>query len=920
MKRSASKPAELLLLYLAGGGLLVSLGIQTLYPKLRPPEIAQSPSETEAPTAPARPEVPTRLASNPKPDAANGDASAFQTVSDTPQLDVKESFDDTAAGKLPANWLQWKGGGAAFEVSAAKALSGTNSLAVAGGSSAAGRAWLGKPVAADVQAGVALFLNTLVPVQVLVRGADLDTAAPSYYAATVTRGLEVQLVRVVKATPKPLGTLKSMGYVTEKWVRLTLCADGKDLRVQVQRLDTGDYLDDGGRWQPAAAWALTATDPEIPGPGNFGLARVPRYAGTVYFDDFTATRPSAAPQPAVVVAPKPADGPAKPSAAPTPPAAPTKPVAWQRPDIPRHYPHIRIALLAYHGNPMGSLEDQLLRESVDLVVSNPIYLEHVHQVAPKTPQLIYTNTSNLYQGLLLDWLTYADEHRLSREMAFYHAAHATPFRGDSPSSQPVTWFWSVYRGSRTPANVTAELRGKNARCPFAAGGGALYLGYPERFREINLALLAGAAGGWSAALEYPTAVEAGGVPKTWGPLATLTDTSAGLSRSGQLTFEPPADWKPAALGDSGRLYFVRFRTTTGGAPPVASSLLGRDYVGAKGTTTGTVPAFDAAADANGDGYLDDTEYARRQPGKDARFVYESRMVTESYGQMRYGTRPADDGFRAWCVDYHVRLLRGHPLAGGLFMDNAHGKPPVRPGDVLEPVASYGEECGAILHAITDAVAPRFVLANTAGGGRYSEPIIRQNPLYFEEFALRPLAHTSPIFDDLAGVFDRRATLTDPAPYAVIDSHPQKGSPTDARMQLATLAYYYQFADPDSTFLMFYGGSEPGTAWSRHWTPAVAFDVGRPTAKCGLFASGPDPASPALTYRVYQRPYSKALVLFKPLSHGRGVRDPGSLGDESATRHDLGGSYRPLRADGSLGEPVTSISLHNGEGAILVRDR
>ena len=41
-------------------------------------------------------------------------------------------------------------------------------------------------------------------------------------------------------------------------------------------------------------------------------------------------------------------------------------------------------------------------------------------------------------------------------------------------------------------------------------------------------------------------------------------------------------------------------------------------------------------------------------------------------------------------------------------------------------------------------------------------------------------------------------------------------------------------------------------------------------------------------------------------------------DATATTHDLGGTYRPLRADGTLGDPVTSVSLRNGEGAILVQ--
>jgi hypothetical protein len=603
--------------------------------------------------------------------------------------------------------------------------------------------------------------------------------------------------------------------------------------------------------------------------------------------------------------------------APPPAAASAPPTAWERPEIPRHYPHIRIALLAYAGNPMGPFEDGLLRESVDLVVPNPSYLKHIHEVAPQTPQLIYTNTSNLYEDLLTDWLAYADDHGVSREGAFFHAARPVPFRGDSPSSRPVTWFWGVYRGGRAARDLTAAAH-KGGGVGFGGGGEALYVGHVERFREINLTVASPAADGWAAALEYPTAAGDDGLPAGWRPLATLADTTRGLTRSGQITFDAPGDWKPGSVGGSARLFYVRFRTTSGGAAPVAGSILGRDFVGAKGGTTGTVPVFDSAADANHDGYLDDEEYARRAPGKDARFLHESRVFTDGYGQMRYSTHPSDPGFRDWCVDYHTRLLRRQPLAGGLFMDNSGGKVPVKAADVLEPVTTYSQDLGAAVQGIARAIAPKPVLANTVGGFANAEPLIRQSPAYFEEFAIRPMSHPWSFFEDLAAMVARRSKLTTPPPYAVLDSHPQKGDQLDPRLQLGTLAYYYLLADPDSTFLMFYGGNEPNTPWRRHWVPAAAYDVGRPAGAWSVLATGPDPTKPALTYKVYRRPYDKALVLFKPLSYARGSKEAPTTGDETATRHDLDGTYRPLRADGTLGGPVTSVSLRNGEGAILVK--
>jgi hypothetical protein len=224
----------------------------------------------------------------------------------------------------------------------------------------------------------------------------------------------------------------------------------------------------------------------------------------------------------------------------------------------------------------------------------------------------------------------------------------------------------------------------------------------------------------------------------------------------------------------------------------------------------------------------------------------------------------------------------------------------------------------MLGAISRGIAPRWVLANTAGGYAYADPVVRQNPAYFEEFGIRPLADSYVAVEDMAGLVARRAALTTPSPLAVIDSHPQGGKPDDARTQLATLAYYYLIADPDTTFLMMNGGNEPGSAWSRHWTAAVAYDVGRPAGKASQFATGADPGNGKLSYRVYQRPYERALVLYKPLSYVRGSSAKGALGEETATRHDLPGTYRPLRADGSLGEAVTSVSLRNGEGAILVK--
>jgi hypothetical protein len=882
-----------------------------------------------------------------------------------------------------AGWTSAGAGTAAFQVTSGRSLSMSQALSsTATLSSAAARAWLTTPQPADVEASASVYLDGLQPAGVLVRGSKLDTTSPSYYAVRLTRGLRAELVRVVNGVTTSLGTVTSASYFSAGWVRATLSAGGGTLRVQVYRPDTGKYLTAAGTWQTTPAWALSVTDTALPGDGLAGVERPARYVGTALFDDFAAYPLIDDQQSPQVQINSPAanatlSGVVHVQAGATDNVAVSRvefyvdgvlqavdtaaPYAWDfdtttatngrhtiqvvaydpsgnagsasvtvttqndtgltRPNIPQHYSWIRLAELAYSGTPMDSTTQQLLQNSVDLVIAGaPSTLGQVHAVAPATPALLYANASSLYQTLLTDWLTYADAHGLSRESAFYHASVATPFSGNSASSQPVNWFWGVYRDDGRWTNYTSASRGTGTGgVPFGGAGQALYVGYPEEFREINLQLLSGAAGGWSGVLEYATAVDANGQPTAWAPLRTLTDGTAGLTRSGRITFDPPADWRPATVGGSARLFYVRFRTLTGGTAPVAASILGRDYVGANGGTSGVIPVFDYAADTNHDGYLNNAEYAVAVAhGDTARFVYESRVFDGSYGQMRLATNPSNAGFRAWVLDYYGRFLQGQPSAAGLFVDNSGAGLPVDPDSVLEPTAAYANDYGALLNALARSIAPRWVLANTAGGGATAAPVVQRVQGYFEEFGLRPLAQNWQQFEDLAATVGARTELRQPPPYAVLDALPTGGSVGDPRTELTTLAEYYLLADPNDTFLDFYGGFEPATTWARHWAAAAAVDVGLPTGSWSLFASGTDPGNAALTYHVYQRSYGNALVLYKPLSYANNTA--GSLAQASATTHKLPGTYYVLNADGTVGPAVTSVTLRNGEGVILLKQK
>src|SRR5262249_40952911 len=83
-----------------------------------------------------------------------------------------------------------------------------------------------------------------------------------------------------------LATLSSPDYITGKWVYVSIQAAGSAVKVQVYRLDTGQYLNRSRQWQSTAAWALEGTDTSLARGRQGGLANPSPYAGTVYFDNF----------------------------------------------------------------------------------------------------------------------------------------------------------------------------------------------------------------------------------------------------------------------------------------------------------------------------------------------------------------------------------------------------------------------------------------------------------------------------------------------------------------------------------------------------------------------------------------------------------------------------------------------------------
>lgn len=912
-------------------------------------------------------------------------------VTAPPTQVIQESFDTTKTGSLPTGWAGWTNDGTAGFVAAppappATAPSGPNALVAAGTSVTAARAWYATSQPADVQVSASVLTTTLIPAAVMARGANLNTATPTYYAVQIARGLNVQIVKVVNGVQTTLASINSNSYVSGVWINVTLTVIGNQLSAVVSRPDTGMWLSPTGDWLTTPEPALTATDTGITAGGFVGVSRGGRVdASPLAFDNFVARPASLITPPAVAVTSSEAvasvtgvntfsatggasaqrvefwlDGSLQSASA-------TLPTSWSvdttnltngshqlvvkaidsagdvgtatlnftvnnppsvalpaRPTLPNKLPSISIAQLAYAGTPMTASTLSLIQNDVDLVIPNPTYLSAINAAAPTTPQLIYTNVSNLYGGLLTSWLSYAYANNISPESAFYHVSAPTPYSGSSPSSQPVNWFWEVYSGPASGAGTTTDLTsaahgGATTGEPFGAAGSAMTIGYPEPFRELDVTLSKPASAGWQVTYQYP-ALGADGKTIVWKSLTLDTNNTNGLTQSGQITFDPPSDWVPTVLpGNSAALYYIRAVTTAGTAAqaPIAATLLGSDYTGANGGTSGTIPAFDYAADTNHDGYLDDAEYANRAPGDNARFVYQTRLFYPSYGSMRFVTDPSSPAVQAWAAAFSVQDLAANPLADGLFIDNASGSLPFSGTSVIESTVSYSQDSANLVAAVVRAVAPKIVITNTSGGGASSVPTAKVSTGVLEESFLRPMSATWAAVDDAANVVAQELGSDNPPPYVILDSSPGSFATTDPRLQEATLAYYYLLADPQKTMLMLYGGANPAADWSQTWIPAVTTNVGTPLGAMSVYATGQDPENPALTYQVFGRQYTNALVLYKPLSYTLGV-GTGTLDNATATTINLGGNYRELNSDGTLGPIITSISLRNGEGAVLMK--
>ena len=141
-----------------------------------------------------------------------------------------------------------------------------------------------------------------------------------------------------------------------------------------------------------------------------------------------------------------------------------------------------------------------------------------------------------------------------------------------------------------------------------------------------------------------------------------------------------------------------------------------------------------------------------------------------------------------------------------------------------------------------------------------------------------------------------------------------------RRKMYNLASYYLVAqDLPNAPTYFCSQTAFGTNWDTatkqptSWIKAAECDVGAAEGDYYQFATGNDPSQPGKAYYVFARKYKNALVLIKPkLDWSTAIFD-----DKSLTNHKLPDTYRVLNVDGTLGNPITQITLRNWDSVILI---
>ena len=164
----------------------------------------------------------------------------------------------------------------------------------------------------------------------------------------------------------------------------------------------------------------------------------------------------------------------------------------------------------------------------------------------------------------------------------------------------------------------------------------------------------------------------------------------------------------------------------------------------------------------------------------------------------------------------------------------------------------------------------------------------------------------------------RAALTSNPSFIQVYNHQTPA--LDDRSKIGVLAIYYLIQNANTVMLV----GTPGQALA-YWADVYDYDIGVATGNAYEFASGTDGWTgcdlQGVPWVVLGRQYGNNLVLWRGVPWTWWGTTCGNYHPDDTTMTvktiPLGGTYRLLNADGTLGSPITTIDLENWEGAVLI---
>jgi hypothetical protein len=300
-----------------------------------------------------------------------------------------------------------------------------------------------------------------------------------------------------------------------------------------------------------------------------------------------------------------------------------------------------------------------------------------------------------------------------------------------------------------------------------------------------------------------------------------------------------------------------------------------------------------------------------------------RAVVTIWGSRRWMINPADPGALQYQTDRYSRIVANE---GGAFVDEAGS------GDMLSRIsntleyptsATFTAPQSAAFATLKRAMGTKTLMIDTA---EYQTDFDRANALaagsVHMESINNPLSPDMPLrwhwIESLtnSGVLVDMVTLY---PTATVNgmaaTFPKGNYATSAeRMKMWELASYYMAVSSTPDYLALQLENTWDVPYSSVWIKAQEANIGHPVAARVVTSNGTDPLGQA--YLVYTRDMDRALVIAR-VNQGWGSH---SYLDASAITIPLPGTdtWLPLHADGTLGAPVTSVSLRNVEAMILVK--